>query len=69
MARTVEQLAKQAMELPDLLVESLDTDEISAIDRAWLAEATRRRDEVRVGQVEAIDGEEARQRVRDAIRR
>ncbi len=77
MRTTVEQLAKQAMELPgssraelaDRLVESLDADELSTVDRLWLAEAKRRRDEVRSGQVKAIPGDEALQRVRAAIKR
>src|SRR2546430_8996050 len=57
MSTTVEQLAKQAMNLPgelrarlaDLLVESLDADALTKIDQLWLSEAKRRRDEVRSG--------------------
>lgn len=77
MATSVEQLVEQAMELPgesraelaDLLVESLDADVLSRIDRLWVEEAKRRRDEVRTGGVNTIPGDEARQRVRDAIER
>ncbi len=77
MTTTVEQLAEQAMSLPtesrarlaDLLVESLDADELGRIDRQWIAEARRRRDEVRSGRVETIAGEEALQKVRDVVRR
>jgi hypothetical protein len=77
MAITWEQLAEQAMSLPtesraqlaDLLVESLDADELGQIDRLWVAEATLRRDEVRSGHVEPIPGDEALQRVRDDVRR
>ncbi len=77
MATTVEQLAKQAMNLPaesrarlaDLIVESLDADELGPIDRLWVAEAKRRRDEVRSGGVETIPGDEALQKVRDVVRR
>jgi len=77
MATTVEQLAEEALELPgearaqlaDRLVESLDAEELGRIDRLWVAEAKRRRDEVRAGQVETIPGDVARQRVRDAITR
>jgi putative addiction module component len=77
MATTVEQLAEQAMNLPtesrarlaDLLVESLDGDELGKVDRLWIAEAKRRRDEVRSGRVETVPGEEALQKVRDVIRR
>lgn len=71
------QLAEQAMKLPtesrarlaDLLVESLDAAELGQIDRLWVAEAKRRRDEVRSGRVETIPGDEALQKVRDVFRR
>jgi hypothetical protein len=61
-AKTIEKLAEEAMSLPtesrarlaDLLVESLDADELGHIDRLWLAEAKRRRDEIRTGRVEAV---------------
>ena len=77
MARTIDELAEQAMNLPtesrarlaDLLVESLDAEELGHIDRLWVAEAKRRRDEVRSGRVETIPGEEALQKVRDVVRR
>ena len=76
MATTVEQLAEQAMTLPgelraqlaDLLVESLDTDDFGRIEQSWLAEAKRRRDEVRSGEAETISGDEALRRVRDSLR-
>jgi len=76
-ARTIDELAEQAMNLPtesrarlaDLLVESLDADELGHIDRLWVAEAKRRRDEARSGRVETIPGEEALQKVRDVVRR
>ena len=76
MATTVEQLAKQAMtlstesraRLADLLVESLDSEELGRIDQMWIAEAKRRRDEVRVGRVETIPGEEVLHKVRDALK-
>ena len=77
MGTTVEQLAKQAMTLPtesrarlaDLLVESLDAEELGRIDQMWIAEAKRRRDEVRAGRVETIPGEEALRMVRNALDR
>ena len=64
---TPEELARKAMELPaegraelaDLLVESLDAVELSRIDRAWLIEAKRRRDEVRSGSASTISASEA----------
>ena len=77
MRTSVEQLAKQAMALPtesrarlaDLLVESLDAAELGRIDRLWIAEAKRRRDEVRAGRVKTIPGEEALRKVRRAVKR
>ena len=77
MATTVEKLVEQAMMLPgesrarlaDLLVESLDAEDLGRIDRLWAAEATRRRDEVRAGLVDTVPGEEALRRVRDSLKR
>ena len=77
MAKTVQELAEQAMNLPtesrarlaDLLVESLDANELGPMDRLWLVEAKRRRDEVRNGKVETIPGDEALEKVRDVFRR
>jgi hypothetical protein len=77
MSITVEQIAEQAMSLPgesraelaDLLVQSLEAAELGQIDRLWIAEAIRRRDEVRSGKVKAIPGDQALGRVRDSIRR
>jgi putative addiction module component (TIGR02574 family) len=77
MATNVERLAAQAMKLPgesrarlaDLLVESLDADGLGRIDQLWVAEAKRRRDEVRDGTVDTVSSDEVRRRVRNAIRR
>lgn len=77
MGTTVEQLAEQAMSLPtesraqlaDLLVESLDAEELGRIDQMWAAEAKRRRDEVRAGRVKTIPGEKALRKVRKALKR
>ena len=77
MPTTVEKLIEQALTLPsesraqlaDLLVESLDADDLGRIDRLWTAEAKRRRDEVRDGQVETISGDEAPRSVRESLRR
>lgn len=71
----VEQLVTQAMTLPgesrarlaELLVESLEADDIGPIERAWVTEAKRRRDDVRSGRVKPIAGEEALKNVRDSI--
>jgi hypothetical protein len=74
---TPEDLARQAMEmsaegraeLADLLVESLDAAELGRIDRAWLAEAKRRRAEVRSGAASTVSAQEAISRVRSALER
>ncbi len=55
--------------LADLLVESLDANDLTQIDRLWLSEAKRRRDEVRAGDVETVPGEEALRSVRDSLSR
>ena len=72
-----EELAEQAMNLPsesrarlaDLLVESLDADQLGPIDRLWVAEAKRRRDEVRDKRVQTVSGEEVLRKVRDVLPR
>ncbi len=77
MAANIERVAEQAMKLPaesraelaDRLVESLDSEGVGRIDRLWLEEAKRRRDEVRSGRVKTISGADARRRVRSAIKR
>ena len=75
MATTLEQLAEQAMALPtesraqlaDLLVESLEGDDLGRVEQLWVAEAKRRRDEVRSSIVKTVPGEEALREVRDSI--
>jgi putative addiction module component (TIGR02574 family) len=75
MATSIEQLVTQAMELPgesrarlaELLVESLEAEDIGPVEKAWLAEAKRRRDDVRAGRVEPIAGEDALLSVRNSI--
>jgi putative addiction module component (TIGR02574 family) len=77
MARTIEQIAEEALSLPsearamlaDPLVESLDPAEDMAVRQLWSAEAIRRRDDVRSGRVQAIPSEEALSRVRGAVAR
>jgi hypothetical protein len=72
MPMTVEQLAEEALALPsesrallaDKLVESLDTAALSRIDKVWLSEAKRRRDEVLCGRIQTIPGDEALAKVR-----
>lgn len=77
MTTTVKRLADQAMKLPsasrarlaELLVESLDSDVLGRIDHLWVAQAKRRRDDVRAGRVKTVPGERARRKVQDALRR
>jgi putative addiction module component (TIGR02574 family) len=72
---TVEQVAEEALALPsearallaDRLVESLDPAEDGLIRQLWVAEARRRRDDVRSGRVKTIPGEEALAQVKRAV--
>lgn len=74
---TVEQLVEEAMTLPsesrarlaDLLVESLEGDDLGHVEQLWLSEAKRWRDEVRERKVETIAGEKALRQVRDALKK
>ena len=73
----IDQIAEEALALPsearallaDRLVESLDPAEDGYIHRLWVAEARRRRDDVRNGLTQTIPGEEALARVRRAVGR
>jgi hypothetical protein len=49
------------------LVESLEFDTDSTIQAVWVAEAKRRRDEVRNGSIQPISGEDALAQVRRLI--
>ena len=77
MSTTVQRLAQQALKLPsesrarlaDMLVESLDADALGRMERLWVAEAKRRRDDVRAGRVQTVPDDQARRKVRDAVRR
>lgn len=55
--------------LADLLVESLDADELGRIEQMWVMEAKRRRDEVRSGKVKSIPGDVGLRQVRDTLKR
>jgi hypothetical protein len=76
-AFTVEELTKRAMELTpeqrallaEDLIKSLDAQTLSAIDRRWIAEAQRRRDEIRSSYSQSVPGPQALQQVRDAIKK
>jgi hypothetical protein len=75
MSMTIEQVAEQALALPsearallaDRLVESLDPAEDSLVRQLWVAEARRRRDDVRSGRVKTIQGDEALAQVRRSV--
>jgi excinuclease UvrABC ATPase subunit len=77
MPLTLEQLTAEAMRLPvesrallaDKLVESLGSAELDDIQRLWTAEAIRRRDEVRSGQVQSVPGEQVLDEVRRLVGR
>jgi len=66
MPLTIDQLEREAMRLSatsrallaEKLVESLDDAELDQIEKRWVAEALRRRDEVRSSRVKPIPGEQ-----------
>lgn len=77
MSLTLDQITEEAMKLPadskallaDKLVESLESEDPDEIQLLWSAEAIRRRDEVRSGQVQPIPGEEVLEEVRRLVGR
>ena len=77
MSMTLDQITEEAMKLPadskallaDKLVESLASEELDEIQRLWSAEAVRRRDEIRSGQVQSIPGERVLEEVRRLVGR
>ena len=77
MSLSVERILKDAMNLPaesrvrlvDLLVESLEGDDLSEIDKVWAIEAERRRTEIASGAVDPVPGETGLARVRESLRR
>lgn len=74
---TPKELAQKAMELSsedraelaDLLVESLEGSQLRGIDRAWLTEAKRRRDEVNSGKTATNPASESLTQIRDSLNR
>ena len=76
MASTVEKVAADALSLPsdgraflvEKLLDSLSGEVDTTVERAHLAEVRRRREAVRSGQSELIDGDEALRRARAALR-
>lgn len=73
--RSIELLTKELLSLPSIsrallaekLVESLEFDTDSTIQAAWTAEAKKRRDSVRDGSVQTIEGEAALVQVRQLL--
>ena len=67
-----EKLVSQALSLPsgsraqlaEKIIESLENE---TIEKIWLSEAKKRRDEVRSGQVKPIEGEEVLRRIKNLI--
>lgn len=55
--------------LADLLVESLDADDLGGLGRLWIAEAARRHEDVRSGRVKPIRGDVVLRRARAAAAR
>ncbi|ELS32273.1 MULTISPECIES: addiction module protein [Pseudanabaena] len=70
--RSIELLTKELLSLPSIaralltekLVESLEFDTDPTVQATWTAEAKKRRDAVRDGFVQTIDGEDALAQVR-----
>ena len=77
MAATVEKVAEQALGLPtagrallvEKLLDSLSGEADPVVERAHLDEVLRRREAVRSGKSELIDGDEALRRARAALRK
>ena len=75
MSLTLEQVVENALALPsearallaDRLVESLDPAEDGQLRDLWVAEARRRRDDVRSGRVKTIPHDEALARVKRSV--
>ncbi len=74
---SIEQIEKEALalsgearaQLADLLVESLEAPELGRIDKLWVSEAKRRRDQVRKGKVRTVPGAQGLARVRRSLGR
>lgn len=73
----LDQITEEAIKLPpesrallaDKLGQSLESEEPDEIQRLWSAEAIRRRDEIRSGQVQPIPGEQVIEEVRRLVGR
>lgn len=77
MGSTLDRIYEEALALPDeskaslaeKLVDYLETHVDPQLERRHLDRVKRRRDEVRSGQVEPVDGEEALEKARRILRR
>lgn len=77
MSFTLDQITEEAIKLPpesrallaDKLVQSLESEDTGEIQQLWSAEAIRRRDEIRSGQVQPISGEQVIEEVRRLVGR
>jgi putative addiction module component (TIGR02574 family) len=75
MSMTLDEITEEALKLPadskallaDKLVESLESEGLDEIQRLWSAEAIRRRDEIRSGQVQPVPGEQVLEEVRHLV--
>ena len=77
MPLTLDQITEEAIKLPpesrallaDKLVQSLESEEPDEIHQLWSAEAIRRRDEIRAGQVKPIPGDQVIEEARRLVGR
>ena len=77
MSLTLDEITEEAIKLPpasrallaDKLVQSLESEDTGEIQRLWSAEAIRRRDEIRSGQVQPISGAQVIEEVRRLVGR
>ena len=77
MPLTLEQITEEAIKLPptarallaDKLVQSLESENLDEIQGLWSAEAIRRREEIRSGQVKPIPGDQVTEEVRRLVGR
>ena len=77
MPLTLDQITEEAIKLPPAsrallagrLVQSLELEDTDEIQQLWSAEAIRRRDEIRSGQVQPVPGEQVIEEVRRLVGR
>jgi len=67
--KDLEIINERADDLNQEALDVLDYQVLDRIEQLWIAEAKRRRDEVRSGEVKTIPGPEALRKVRDALKR